>query len=63
MQGNPDGKHFFYYKTGKLKKECFYVMGMKEKTWKEFDYYGTLVKSLLFKDDKLMKVDGVAVPE
>ena len=63
MQGNPDGKHFFYYKNSKLKKECFYVMGMKEKTWKEFDYYGTMVKTLMFKDDKLVKVDGVAVPE
>ncbi len=63
MQGNPDGKHFFYFDNGKLKKECYYVMGMKEKIWKEFDYYGTLVKTLMFKDDKLVKVDGVAVPE
>ncbi|MBE9469202.1 MAG: hypothetical protein IMY72_12890 [Bacteroidetes bacterium] len=63
IQGNPDGKHFFYYKNGKLKKESFYVMGMKEKTWKEFDYYGTLVKTLMFKNDQLLKVNGVAVNE
>ncbi|MCK5823292.1 MAG: hypothetical protein KAG95_04765 [Bacteroidales bacterium] len=63
MQGNPDGKHLFYYKNGKLKKECFYIMGMKEKAWKEFDYYGTLVKTLSFKDDRLVKIDGVTVTE
>ncbi|RLD63579.1 MAG: hypothetical protein DRJ01_03360 [Bacteroidetes bacterium] len=62
-QGSPEGKHIFYYKNGKIKKECFYIMGMKEKSWKEFDYYGTLVKTLTFKEDRLLKIDGVTVPD
>lgn len=61
VQGNPDGKHLFYYKNGKLKEKRYYNIGVKEKNWEYYDYYGSLIKVRTFDGNKLVKIDGVAV--
>jgi antitoxin component YwqK of YwqJK toxin-antitoxin module len=60
-QGNPNGKHLYYYKNGKLKEVQYYIFGRKTKNWEFYDYYGTLIKILTFEEDKLVKIDGLSV--
>jgi antitoxin component YwqK of YwqJK toxin-antitoxin module len=61
IQGNPDGMHLYYYKNGKLKEKQYYNIGIKEKNWEYYDYYGTLIKVRTFDSDKLIKIDGISV--
>lgn len=61
IQDNPDGKHVYYYKNGKIKNVKYFSFGRKEKNWEFYDYYGTLLKILTFENNKLTKIDGVSV--
>ena len=57
----PNGEHKWYWPNGKLKQTGRYVMGMKTGEWKKFDENGTLVISILYKNGKEVKYDGVKV--
>ena len=61
VQGNENGKHLYYHKNGKLKEVRYYYFGRKVKNWEYYDYYGTLIKILTFKNNKLVKIDGISV--
>ncbi len=61
VDGYENGEHIFYYKNGKLKSKQFYSFGRKEKNWEYYDYYGTLLKIHTFKNDKLIKINGIGV--
>lgn len=59
IDGNPDGKHVFYYRNGKRQEEGKYVVGRKEGNWEYFSDDGTKFLTILFKDDVEIKYDGV----
>jgi len=61
VQGSQDGKHKHYYENGKLKTENFYIMGRKEKHWRSYDLEGNVILTTTYKNDKLIKVNGVRV--
>ena len=58
LQGNEDGKHKWYYSSGRLKEEKYYIYGSKEKNWKYFDEEGNLFLTVLYKNDKEIKING-----
>jgi antitoxin component YwqK of YwqJK toxin-antitoxin module len=61
IQGNADGTHVYYYENGKIKEERYYQMGIREKTWKKFDEFGTLLLSIAYKDDVEISINGVKI--
>lgn len=61
IQGYPDGKHKYYYKNGKLRREEYYVMGIKERNWKLLDSYGNVIQVETYKNNKLVKINGIKV--
>jgi antitoxin component YwqK of YwqJK toxin-antitoxin module len=58
IDGEPDGKHRYYYENGKLKREEYYTMGIKRDNWKYFNEFGELTLTVYFKDGKEYKIDG-----
>ncbi len=60
-QGFADGEHVFYYKNGKIKEKQFYSMGIKQRTWEYYDYYGSLIKTRTWQNDILIKIDGINI--
>ena len=63
IDGNPDGKHVFYYKNGHLQEYGKYIVGRKEGEWEYFDETGVKILTILYKDDVEIKYDGVKVKE
>jgi uncharacterized protein len=59
IQGNADGKHFFYYTNGKIREEQYYVNGIKEKIWKKYNEDGTLLLSVTYENDQETRVNGI----
>jgi antitoxin component YwqK of YwqJK toxin-antitoxin module len=58
IDGVADGKHKFYFKSGKLWREEYYLMGNKVDTWKTYNELGEIVLNINFKDGKEYKIDG-----
>jgi uncharacterized protein len=61
VNGYPDGKHRYFYKNGQLRKEEYYVMGIKEKNWKLLDSYGNVIQVETYRNNELVKINGVKV--
>jgi antitoxin component YwqK of YwqJK toxin-antitoxin module len=61
VQGNPDGKHKYYYENGKIREEQFYRMGLRDKNWWVFDSEGNVVISYVYNNDVLIRINGVKV--
>jgi len=58
LQGKEDGKHKWYYSNGKLKEEKYYIYGSREKIWKYFDEEGNLFLTILYRNNKEIKING-----
>jgi antitoxin component YwqK of YwqJK toxin-antitoxin module len=58
IDGNPDGKHIFYYDNKFIKEEQFYVNGIKEKVWKKYNEDGTLFVSITYQGDIETHING-----
>lgn len=58
IQGEPNGWHKNYYPNGKIKSEKYYNMGRREKTWRYYSSEGIVTTTLIYKNDKAIKVDG-----
>ena len=58
VDGEPDGKHKFYFKSGKLWREEYYEMGVKVNTWKTYNELGEIVLTIHFKEGNEYKIDG-----
>jgi antitoxin component YwqK of YwqJK toxin-antitoxin module len=63
IDGLENGKFSFYYYNGKTKEEGEYLMGNKEGNWRKFDTEGTLYSTIVYKDNKEYKIDGIKVKE
>lgn len=61
IDGNPDGKHEYYYPNGNPKEIGKYVFGRKEGDWKYFSEDGQNYLTITFKDDAEVKFDGVKI--
>lgn len=58
VDGEPDGKHRYYYENGKLQREEVYVMGIKSDNWKYFNELGELNLTIYYRDGKEYKING-----
>lgn len=63
IDGEPNGKHIFYFKNGKKQREEYYAMGTKSGTWKYYNLYGEVTMTLYFKDGKEYKIDGTKLTD
>lgn len=61
IQGNPDGKHTYYYEDGKIMEEQFYANGIKEKNWYKFSPEGQLVLTITYQSDEEVRINGYKV--
>jgi antitoxin component YwqK of YwqJK toxin-antitoxin module len=61
VQGNPDGKQFFYYDNGKIKEEQYYQMGIREKIWKKYNEESIPVIVIAYKNDVEVSINGVRI--
>ena len=61
LQGNPDGKHQFYYPKGSIKEERYFDEGLKVKSWSKYNKLGDLVIVVQYKKGKEYKINGVKV--
>ncbi len=61
VDGNPDGKHIYYYPNGKVKEEGKYTVGRKDGNWEYYNEEGIKQLTILYKDDVEIKFDGVKV--
>lgn len=61
VQGNPDGKHVYFYPDGSIMEERYYMDGEKVKSWSKYDKNGKLIIVVQFKNRKEYKINGVKV--
>lgn len=59
IDGNPDGKHVYYYPNGKIKEQGKYVIGRKEGDWDYYSEEGLKFLTITYKDDVEIKYDGI----
>ena len=57
VNGDADGKHFYYYPNGRLKREEYYELGYEEGTWRSYDREGNLTLSSQWEGGKEVKLD------
>lgn len=57
-QGEPDGKHLYYYPNGQVKEEQHYVVGIREKSWKYFTPDGILTTTIVYQNGEEVRIDG-----
>ena len=58
LQGNPEGKHIYYYPNGKIKEERYYSEGQKVKAWSKYDNDGELILVVQYRDGIPYKING-----
>ena len=63
IDGEPDGKHKFYYENGKIKREEVYLSGVKTGAWKHYNLLGEVSLIIYYKDGKEYKIDGTKLTE
>jgi antitoxin component YwqK of YwqJK toxin-antitoxin module len=57
--GQPDGKHVFYFENGHVWMEGKFIFGRREGDWKYYDEEtSTLILTITYKDDVEVKFDG-----
>ena len=61
IDGEPDGKHTYYYRDGNKMLQGLYIMGRKEGEWKRYNEYNEVVFTLEFSDGIEIKVDGIKI--
>ncbi len=61
VNGDPDGKHTWYYASGKVQVSGKYTGGMKQGDWKFYDEYGQLTLTILYEADEEISWDGIKI--
>lgn len=61
VNGNEQGEHYFYYQNGKIKEKREYIMGNRDGNWITYDEQGIVLTIITYKQNKIVKVDGVAL--
>jgi len=60
-QDQPHGRHNYYYPSGILSEERYYVRGIREKNWKKYDEEGQLEITITYKRDLEYRINGVKI--
>lgn len=58
IDGLPNGKHIYYYSDGVIKEYQFYIYGSKAKIWTKYDAFSLSEITYLYKNNKLVKING-----
>ncbi len=61
VRGLPDGKQFYYYRNGNIQEEQFYRSGIRERIWRKFNELGDVEISIVYRNNKEVRIDGVRV--
>ncbi|PLX13585.1 MAG: hypothetical protein C0597_11490 [Marinilabiliales bacterium] len=61
LQGNPEGKHEYFYPDGTLKEEQFYNEGKKIRSWSKYNEKGELIIVVQYKEGIPYKINGEKV--
>lgn len=61
INGDPEGKHVWYYENGRKWIEGFYVGGMKQNDWKFYDERGVNYLTIFYENDIERKFQGVKI--
>ncbi len=61
VNGDPEGKHNWYYANGKLMATGKYVGGMKQGDWRFFDETGLLSLTITYEGDTEISWNGIKV--
>jgi len=61
IDGNPNGKHYFYWPEGLVKLEGKYVMGIKQGKWIRYNRDGSILIVIDYKNGVEVKYDGIKV--
>jgi len=61
FQGQPNGKHTWYFDNGNIQLFGEYVMGEKERRWYEYDEEGNLVQTIVYHHDVELSIDGFKI--
>jgi antitoxin component YwqK of YwqJK toxin-antitoxin module len=62
INGEPDGKHKWYWPNGQLKLEGRFSMGLQQGDFIHYDEAGNIVLTIKFRDGAEMRIDGEKVP-
>jgi uncharacterized protein len=57
--GDEDGTHKWFYPSGKLELSGDYRVGKKHKDWKKYNPDGSLYMTYTYRNDELVKIDGI----
>jgi antitoxin component YwqK of YwqJK toxin-antitoxin module len=58
IHGIENGSHTYYYENGVVKESRSYRLGLKEGTWKIFDIDGSLIVTIVYKNNVEVKIEG-----
>ena len=61
VQGDPDGRHVFYWPNGNIKEEQYYVMGRRDKNWKKYYENGALFLTITYRNDDEIRINGIQI--
>jgi uncharacterized protein len=61
VRGLPNGKQFYYHKNGKIQEEQFYNSGIREKIWRKYDELGNVQISIVYRNNREVRIDGVRI--
>ena len=63
IEGEPEGKHVYYYPNGKKMLEGKYQAGLKNGDWKRYDENGLLVLTIRYNNGKTERINGKKVKQ
>ncbi len=61
LNGEPDGRHTWYYATGKIWATGKYAGGMRQGEWRFFDEYGVVSLTIHYEADEETSWNGIKV--
>lgn len=61
INGNPEGRHKYYYENGEMKEEQIWDMGERIGTWRKFNYLGEPIISITYRNGEEYLINGVKV--
>ena len=63
IEGEPEGKHTYYYPNGRKMLEGKYQSGLKVGDWKRYDENGMLVLTIRYNNGKTERINGKKVKQ
>ena len=61
VDGDPHGKHVYFFDTGKVREEGSYVMGLKQGVWKRYNKLGEITLATTYENGVETKINGIKI--